>query len=340
MNAARPHLLGSSDAGSLLGVGRESPLFLFLRLTNQLPVESEKDKERIYALRAGKLAEDALIRPLAEESYDVKLIRYPVVELPGEKRIGVSIDFVHDTPQFREGRGIEIAELKLTGSVALWGPAGSREIPVSVMLQVLMQMAVLRARFPDPAFSILASVYTCFVPGFEVKRYRIPEDPEAQSKLLDRARAVLDNCDKGIRPDPRDEIESRIAILAKKGKKVILTPEQVALAREIASMQAEEKKLTAGIKERRNVLVPMLGDATELYDEHGQEVGTYRANNEFDETGFRIAHPELIAQCSKPAPLDKDKIKEQIGKGAYESFLRQPTNPSSQTRQLRLKEAE
>src|SRR5689334_6185565 len=166
----RLHLIGASDAGTLIGCGYESPVFLYLRLRGEIEKDDSRDSRD--AKRAGQLAEDGLLRPLAEERFGLKLVRVPPVALPDEPRIGASPDFLVVGDPADKGRSL--CQMKLTGRNNLWGPSGTREVPPYVLAQCQFEIAVCRAA-GIPVFQNI--VLVCFTDsGFEVRQYPLLED--------------------------------------------------------------------------------------------------------------------------------------------------------------------
>lgn len=314
----RPHLIGATDAATLIGLGYESQAHLFLRLRGIIQVE-ELDAD---ALLAGKLAEDGVLKPLIEHRFGVTLIRATPIHLPDEPRIGCSIDFF-------DSEGC-VTETKFTGSRARWGPPGSREVPVDHWAQVQFQLAILRA-CGRPALG--SKLCPCFIPGFEIVRYPIDEDREVGDRLLASARDMLRRVDRDDPPDPKLEAESRALILARRGVMHVVTDSEREALVEINRLQGVAREAEAQAKALRDTVCPGFGDATELVTDGGEVIATYRSNREFDAEAFALAHPDLVLDYMTQK-LDIARLKKEQRK-LCDQFMCEPVAAHEQTRVLR-----
>lgn len=322
--ANRTHLIGGTDAATLIGLGAESPLILYLRLTGQMPDTFEGNA----ATRAGKLFEEHVAAPEIALQYGVQLRRPAarVMVLPDEPRIGVSFDFEQDG-----ANGPELAEIKLTGSRAIWGALGDR-VPLPVAAQAQMQMAVSRA-----AGRIVpcVHVYATFVPGFVVEDFPVAEDREAGDVLLRSAKAMLARVDSGTPPNPGDEADARALFLGKRGLTVQVGSEHEAMLHAIARDKKAIKEAEARVKALRDSLIPLLGDATEIVDEKGVLLATYRPQRVFMENEFCNDYPALAEEFAVRSLSMTELGKKH--KKLVDKYRREPTNPRESTRQLLLK---
>lgn len=319
----RKHLIGGTDAASLIGMGRESPVALYLRLRHGM---DGRDNGFADALRAGQLFEDGVVVPLAKERLGLTLVRPAprTMTLPDEPRIGASLDFVVS------GTG-HLADAKLTSSRALWGQLGEK-VPLHVGAQMQFQMAVARAcGWIVPCDHVIA----CFVPGFVMQDFEVEEDRAVGEGLLDRARQMLDRVDRGVPPDATSEADARALFLANRGERIVLPDEMEQVLAEIMHEEAVVKRAEKRIKERRDILLPFLGTATEVFGKDGLEIATWRPNKVFDEARFIDRHPDIAMECSK-AVLDLAKLRREHRKLAAE-FMVEPTDQAEQTRVLRIK---
>jgi len=321
----RKHLIGGTDAATLLGVGRESRLHLYMRLRGEIPNE-EPDNED--ALKAGKLAEDGLIRPLVEDLIDTNgegaLVRAAPVPLQVDPRIGVSPDFYASN-----GRDVEA---KLTGSRLLWGTHESRQVPLHVYLQVQFQYAVPRDNgMPRHAID----VWTMFLPSYDLCRYPIPEDIEVGKKLIEAAHEMLRRVDAGLEPEATNEEDARAKFLAYNEEPIELSAEQQASVKRIGELSRIMREAKAESDDLRNQLLPQLGNASVLIGAGGEVVATWRANRVFDEVAFARKHPDILAQYTVPK-LDMAAVRKHHKK-AVEACMVMPTHPSEQTRVFKVK---
>lgn len=319
----RNHMIGGTDAATLIGLGHVSPLILYLRLRGEVV----DDFSGNAATKAGTLFEEHVACPAVSEQFGISLVRPTPARmtLPDEPRIGASFDFVV------AGKA-ELAEIKLTGSKAMWGEAGEK-VPITVGAQVQMQMAVARAnKVPVPC----EHVFVMFVPGFTMEDFVVQEDVAVGLALLDAARDMIHRVDSGTPPTPGDEADARALFLAKSGKVHVASAEEVALLAQLREIKAAAKECEAQEKLIRDALVPKWGDATEIVDEHGVVRATYRANRSFDEAAFTTAYPAVVSQFQKfdRTLAGKDPFTAKLMSG----FLREPVSAADQTRVLKLKD--
>lgn len=322
MSANRPHLIGATDAATLIGIGTESQAHLFLRLRG-LVVEEDSDED---ALMAGRLAEDGVLKPLIEHRFGAELLRVPPATLPSDPRIGCSPDFICNRTGW-------LYETKFTGSRAMWGTPGSREVPPLYYCQCQFQLAVRRESGACDGGVWLAP---CFIPGFDIQRYPIEEDREIGSRMLQAARDMLHRVDNDIPPDPHNEADARALLLASRGELHVLTPFDIEALKRIRALQETAKHCEREAKELRDGLIPSFGTATELVSETGEVIATWRANREFDLQALRDAHPDIVDVYLTPQ-IDVSRLKRDHKK-LCEQFMREPSEASSQTRSLRIKE--
>lgn len=318
----RRHLIGGTDAASLLGLGRMSPTALYLRLRGEMPDDFEGNE----ATEAGELFESAMVAPLAERRFGMKLVRPDPLRLtlPDERRVGCSFDFaISGTDRF--------AEVKATGSRELWG--NGDKLPVAVGAQAQFQMAVARA---NKRIIPCIHVISMHFPGFLLVDNEVEEDQELGGVLLERARAALRAADAGEPPTPGDEADARALFLGKRGEVYRCSDEDVEIIKQLRILAGVEKETAKQIAQLRNALLPKLGTATEIVTATGEVLATWRPNRVFDEAGLKAAHPAIYDACTKTV-LDRDKLKKEHKKLA-EMFMREPEAPADQVRPFKLKE--
>lgn len=327
----RKHLLGGTDAASVLGMGRVSPVALYLRLTGAV----QDDFEGNEATDAGKLFEEHVVVPAALKQNGLRLARPAdmTLQLPDEPRIGASFDFevAYGDDEKHSLSDRPLADAKLTGSKATWGADGERKVPLPIEAQMQQQMAVSRAAGRlRPCVHVLAM----FIPGFVQEDFVVQEDRELGDMILAKQRELLDRVDRGDPPEPGSELEARALFLGVRGEVLNLTAEQFELLRDIEDEQRQAKTLEASVRGKRNQLIPELGTATELFFE-GQQVATWRPNKVFDEELFCATHPNVVDHFLE-AKLNRSALKK-AHKQLYEVCQREPEDPQEQTRVLRPK---
>lgn len=319
----RNHLIGGTDAATLVGLGRISPLVLYLRLRGELADDFAGNE----ATEAGTLFEDHVAVPMVRQRLGIELVRpsQRVLCLPGEPRIGCSLDF--DVAGKRE-----VAEIKLTGSRAMWGEPGEK-VPVHVGAQVQFQSAVARAAGRAvPCVHVIAM----FVPGFTMEPFPVEEDREVGEALIHAAKDMLRRVDKGEPPTPGDEADARALFLGKRGETLVLSLEEVALMRQLREAKAAVKIAEQQEQQIRDALLPRLGNATEfVHPTTGEVLATWRPNRMFDEASFTASHPEIAVRFQR---FDRTLAgKDPLTKKLINEFMREPMSAAEATRPFNLK---
>ena len=320
----RKHLIGGTDAATLIGLGTESQLHLYMRLRGEV----EDTFEGNTATKLGKLIEEHAARPTVADEFGRTLVRPKSITYvhPAEARIGASLDYI-------DGEDGTPAEIKFTGSRVLWGPSGSHEVPTKVWAQVQFQLAIMRAAGNPKPF---ARIYVFFsMHGFEPAVFEVPEEEDTGSRLIAAALDMLERVDHDAPPDPKDEADSRAFYLSQRGFSMTCTEEQLEQLRWLARAQDAKKSLESDIKAIRDTLIPTLGEASELVDEGGNVVATYRANKTLDHGALMELHPEVIERYQSTS-IDWSRLKRE-NKTLVSQFMREPEDPNEQVRQLRIK---
>lgn len=323
-NEQRKHLIGGTDAASLIGLGRLSPTMLYLRLAGRW----KDDFDGNEATDAGTLFEDHVAAPMAEKHLGMRLQRPAnrVLTLPDEPRIGASLDFEV------AGKN-ELADIKLTGSRHTWGEPGEK-VPLHVAAQMQFQMAVARAAGRAvPCVHVIAM----FVPGFTIVPYPIEEDRQVGDALLGAAKGILRAVDEGKPPAPGSEVDARALFLGRRGESHVASQTEVALMEQLRILKASEDDVQAKIKEVRDALIPAFGSATEIFHpDTGELLATFRPNRVFDVKAFAQANPDIVDRYVMPQ-CDWSLLRKE-NKKLCEKFMAEPAEPWDQTRVFKLKE--
>lgn len=303
----------------MLGVGRESPHVLYLRLRGEV-AHDRPDGE--LALEAGKLAEDGLFRPLLASRHGLTgLERLAPRQLPEDPEIGTSFDFWHPATK-------TLIECKVTaGGHGLWGSREARSVPAHVVAQCQFQWV-----FVPEAKRFLVAVL--ILPHWEFHLLEVPEDRQVGDELVKRAMQFMHGVRHGIPPAVVDEASARLLLQGKAGKTVqdaALTDKLV----ELAALQGTVKGLEARIKEIRDQVIPMIGDAEIVLGHDGREIATYKQDRVWDAELFQALYPQEAAACMK-AVLDKDAIRKQHP-DKYAAALRAARDPREAPRKLTIK---
>lgn len=321
----RKHLIGGTDAATLLGIGRESKVALYLRLRGELANTFEGND----ATEAGQLFEDGVVVPLAARRLGLTLVRpaEQVLVHPYDVRLGASLDFEV------EGRN-EFADAKLTSWREKWGD-DLDTVPLNVAAQMQWQLAMARARGRAvPCVHVIAFM----IPGYTLRDFPVEEDREIGDYLVGTARQFLADVEAGNAPKPEDEAQARLLYMAKKGMRVATETEHGLVLR-LAQVQAARKAAETEEQAIKDLLIPMIGEHEELVDESGQSLVTYRARQVFDEDLFKAREPHLW-HASLKQKFDMGLAKAAIGRGAVgklELYKRDPRTPAESVRSLLVK---
>lgn len=321
----RNHLIGGTDAASLLGLGRISPAVLYLRLRGEMPNDFTGNE----ATDAGRLFEDYVAVPMAHKHLGIALERPDQITLalPDEPRIGASFDFDVRDSDHR-------ADIKLTGSRAKWGEPGE-SVPFDIAAQMQFGMAVARkAGRIVPCIHVVAM----FIPGFTMMDYPVHEDQEVGSALLDRARAILAAADSGTPPQAGDEADARALFLGKRGEVAVATPEIAAMVREIKQLKEGRDLADKALQAIRDAVLPFMGNATELVDPAtGEVLATWRPNRVVDHELLKQAYPAQYQDAGKWV-TSVGALEKTIGKSTVEKFKREPFTFEESVRVFKVKE--
>lgn len=318
----RPHVLGGTDAATLLGLGRISPVVLYLRLRGEVADTFDGND----ATEAGTLFEDGVAVPLALRRHGLALRRpHPrTLAHPQEPRIGVSLDFVADD-------GIPV-DAKFTGSRAKWG--GLDRVPLPVAAQMQWGMAVMRAAGrPVPEFRVFA----CFAgEGFATEVFPVAEDRAVGDRLLELGAAMLARVDAGMPPEAGSEADARALFLGRRGEVLSAPPDVVAQIGQLRALEEQASAIEEQVAALRDSILPAIGQNTEVVDPAtGELLATWRPNRVFDAVAFAARHPHVVDQCQKRV-FDRKAAEKLLGKAEVEKFMRDPIHGEQSTRPFKL----
>lgn len=304
-------VIGGSNAASVLGLGRDSSLSLYMQLRGEMP---EREKAAL-PLRAGSLAEP-MIRQLVKEDSGYEIVN-SLRGSPCSCRVGPLGHYVltHPTePRIIAHPDGEIvgkpwlAELKLAGQMrGGWGETGSVEVPRYYFVQVQHGMALARATEQPVTHTLLCVL---FVAPWELRYFLIPEDQEAGKALLEAELAFLRRVDAGDPPDPTTEAEVRARWAATQGKTVKLPIGALQAITELKLLKQQIGDLEKQADELKLAVIKAAEDNTELLDQSGNVVATFRPSREFSEAVFKEKFPELHNRYSiTTSKLDTETLR-------------------------------
>lgn len=331
----RPYLLGSTDAATILGYGRESQLALYLRLTGEVP-DDDDDSPMLFA---GRAAEDAIFKPLIAKQLGIpetELTRILACTVASDSRIGANFDFIQRMPD----GSVHIHECKLTGSSARWQEG---DVPPEYYAQVKWQAMILGGYHciaGDLTHQVRkfvvagATIWSLQVPGWKLTPHTVEHPTHGATELLCMAQEFLLRVDNREPPDPESESDARIRYAGCPDLAVRLDEVNTMQFERLVTIKRQLKKLEEEEQAIRDSLIPAIADATLILAADGSQIATFRANREFDERRFSELHPELAVAYQK-ATLDKAKLKREHP-AIYDRMCAVPTKPTEARRVLRI----
>lgn len=193
-HAARANGLGGSEIAAVLGLSKwESPLSLWLRKAQQIPLDDEDKPE----MEAGRRLEDAICQKFAD-AHELGGLLEPAGTYRhiGQPFMIANPDrFIYNL----DGQVEALLEAKFAIYDEEWGEPGTDQIPPYYLTQTRWYLAVF-------------GLDTCYVEVFigsqgEFREYVVQADPMDQAFLIDSAAAFMESLAAGERPavDGHDE---------------------------------------------------------------------------------------------------------------------------------------
>ena len=201
-HAARANGLGGSEIAAVLGLSKwESPLSLWLRKAQQIPLDDEDKPE----MEAGRRLEEAICQKFADTHELGGLLQpagtYRHVDQPF--MIANPDRFIYNP----DGQVEALLEAKFAIYDEEWGEQGTDQIPPYYLTQTRWYLAVF-------------GLDTCYVEVFigsqgEFREYVVKADPMDQEFLIDSAAGFMESLAAGERPavDGHDETYRAIRAL-------------------------------------------------------------------------------------------------------------------------------
>jgi predicted phage-related endonuclease len=183
-----------------------------------------------------------------------------------------------------------------------WGEAGSADVPVQYLLQVVYYMAITQA----PAWNI-AVLFS----GSDLQHYRVVRDLDLERDTIEACRQFWeDYCVKQV-PPPIDATESYGRYLAKRfslSTGAVITepsPEIISWTEKMKDAETREKEAAAEKQLANNQLRALIGDAQKAITPLGS-IGWVRPQEkdvtDWAEVGKAVGplHPEIVEANTKP----------------------------------------
>lgn len=249
-HAARANGLGGSEIAAVLGLSKwESPLSLWLRKAQQIPLDDEDKSE----MEAGRRLEPVICEKFAD-AHDLGGLLQPAATYRHADRpwqIANPDRFVYDL----DGNVVAILEAKFAIYDEEWGEQGTDQIPPYYLAQTRWYLDVF-------------GLDTCYVEVFigsqgEFREYVVKADPMDQEFLRDAGGAFVQSIAAGERPavDGHDETYRAIRALhpgLERGMDVELSTETFTAYLEAKRM---EKATKAANNYASSLVLEEMGDA-------------------------------------------------------------------------------
>ena len=248
--ADRRTCITGTDVAAILVLSRfSSPIQVYLDKKGLAYVQENE------AMRWGKRLERPILEAYAEAQQVAITFADPFTlhRVPGFPILGASLDAVRE-----DSAPVDAKNTRQRG--ADWGPDGSDQIPVYYAAQLAVQMMVQDAPFAD-----LAVLFS----GQELATFRVWRDLETEAIIRERVAVWWErHIVQDIPPDP-DGSDSSSRYLAQRfsrhGAELLQpTPEQLDLARQLARVKAEAKRVEAEQARLENLLKLGIGEAAGL----------------------------------------------------------------------------
>jgi putative phage-type endonuclease len=273
--------IGASEAPAVLGVDPYRSAADVWALKTGLATEQEEN----LAMRLGNLLEPVVAQLFAERTgIRVRRHRRAVYD-PQHRFLWAHLD--RWTPD-------EVIEIKTTSRPSdEWGADGSSDVPVTVMVQTLLQMRYARRQRARVAALLW---------GRELRVYELAYDAELADEIVMRLAAFwTDHVLANVQP-PVDGSDASRAFLARRyprdsGEEIVAAPENLPLVMRLLSARADTERAKAEQQEAENNVKQFMAEATTLRWETGTV--TWRAQTRRSTDWQRVAEwagSQLLAQ--------------------------------------------
>lgn len=280
--------IGGSDVAALLGLSRyKTPLALYQEKRGELPPQDDNP-----AMEWGRRLEPVVRQAYADQTgHEVRvldqMVRHPTREFMLANLDGFVIP--------AGGGAKRVFEAKTARSADGWGEPGSDEIPQPYLLQVQHYLAVTGFAVADVAV---------LIGGSDFRIYEVPEDTELHELLFE---AEADFWARVQRADPPEPVTYADVVQrwgrASKAGTVVATPEVLDAVRQLRELKVQEKHLELAEEGWKAIVLKAMGECDTLTDAAGRTLATWKASaapQRFDTAAFKVAHPGLHMQFTKP----------------------------------------
>lgn len=188
--AERRLSIGSSDAASILGIGYNTALHVYLEKLGLIEPEPEN-----MAMRVGKLMEPVVAQLYRDQTGCEFASHQRFIRSPVHHFMTATLDCIRS-----DGR---IVELKTVGarSAGKWGESGSDEVPHDYILQVLHQMVCSGTEVIDVA---------ALIAGQDFRTYTIRRDDRIADHLISMEQEFWSRVQRRDPPRPDPDRDRRV----------------------------------------------------------------------------------------------------------------------------------
>lgn len=303
----RRNYVGSSDAAAILGLSPFKRTAADIYWSKVTP--PPKDEPPDY-MTTGNYLEDTLLRWFADRTGN-KIIRnqFRVAKKGrGEGVFGANMDALIEGK--REGVECKYANAERAKE---YGDEGTDQVPLDVIIQVQHQMYCVGL---DKVWVPVA------LAGYSLnmKLYCVPRDDILIEAIVNKCMdwweqyVVTKTPPQGAETPPIDFLNT---IERAPGAVIQLMEDAVTLAEDFETAKAQEKRWAATVSALRTKIIQGLGDCEIGMLPDGRTV-EYKltSTTRFDQTGFKMDHPDLALQYTKESKYRKLYVKKAKKKGA------------------------
>jgi putative phage-type endonuclease len=169
---ARAETLGASEAASVLGVGYDSALTVYLRKLGLMGPPTEN-----LAMKLGKMFEPIVASLYRDETGCDFAAEQLFLRSTVHPWLSATLDYVRS-----DGKPLEIKTVG-SRSAHLWGESGSDEVPAFCVVQTHQQMIVSGTEAVDVA---------ALIGGQELRLYTVHRDDDITARIVDSTREFMD----------------------------------------------------------------------------------------------------------------------------------------------------
>jgi putative phage-type endonuclease len=169
---ARAETLGASEAASVLGVGYDSALTVYLRKIGAMDAPAEN-----LAMKLGKMLEPIVASLYRDETGCDFAAEQLFLRSAAHPWMSATLDYVRS-----DGKPLEIKTVG-SRSAHLWGESGSDEVPAFCVVQTHQQMVVSGTEAVDVA---------ALIGGQELRLYTVHRDDDISARIVNSTREFMD----------------------------------------------------------------------------------------------------------------------------------------------------